>query len=166
MEKIATIHVLQHGQKRPDLESGFLPSPSWEAGDCSHLPPMADRVVSDSYWPLLQGTNIDDDVTHSVLVPYIHKTRCDFSNTLAADALAPHGARSLVETRMTISFYPFSWHFNWQSVILFNFMGPEKSHLNAVQIFRNLAALRISVSVEPHQIHISVDSNVNDQLQP
>ena len=41
--KIATIHVLQHGQMRPHLESGFPPSPSWEAGDCSHPPPMAHR---------------------------------------------------------------------------------------------------------------------------
>ena len=43
MQKIATIHVLQHGQKRPHLESDFPPSPSWEAGDCSHPPPMAHR---------------------------------------------------------------------------------------------------------------------------
>ena len=43
MPKIATIHVLQHGQKRHHLESGFPPSPSWEAGDCSHPPPMAHR---------------------------------------------------------------------------------------------------------------------------
>ena len=28
---------------RPHLESGFLLSPSWEAGDCSHPPPMAHR---------------------------------------------------------------------------------------------------------------------------
>ena len=25
------------------MKSGFPPSPSWEAGDCSHLPPMAHR---------------------------------------------------------------------------------------------------------------------------
>ena len=40
-----TIHALQHGQKRPRLESGFPPSPSWEAGDCSHSPPMAHRDI-------------------------------------------------------------------------------------------------------------------------
>ena len=34
-----------------------------------------------------------------------------------------------------------------------------------VQIFPKVAALRISVPVEPHQIHVSIDSNVNDQLQ-
>ena len=39
------------------------------------------------YLPLLWSTNIDDDVTHSVLVPYVHKTRtlqkfsCWFSST-------------------------------------------------------------------------------------
>ena len=27
------------------------------------------------YWPLLRSTNIDDGVTHSVLVPLVHKTR-------------------------------------------------------------------------------------------
>ena len=43
LPKIAMIHVLQHGQKRPLLESGFPPSPSWEAGDCSHPPLMAHR---------------------------------------------------------------------------------------------------------------------------
>ena len=44
MPNITTIHALQHSQKRPHLESGFPPSPSWEAGDCSQPPPMAHRV--------------------------------------------------------------------------------------------------------------------------
>ena len=42
--KITMIHAMQHAKKRPHLESGFPPSPSWEAGDCSHPPPMAHRV--------------------------------------------------------------------------------------------------------------------------
>ena len=46
MPKIAKIHVLKHGQNRPYLKSGFPPSPSWEAGDCSHLPPMAYRATA------------------------------------------------------------------------------------------------------------------------
>ena len=39
------IHVLQHGKKRPHLKSGFPPSPSWEAGDCSQPPLMAHRDI-------------------------------------------------------------------------------------------------------------------------
>ena len=46
MEEIAMIHVLQHSQNRPHLEPGFPPSPSWEAGGCSHPPPMAHRATS------------------------------------------------------------------------------------------------------------------------
>ena len=72
----------------------------------------------------------------------------------------------LVVTRITISFYTFSSHFNWKSMILYNFNGPEKSHpKKAVQIFWNVTALRMSVPVERHQIHMSVDPNVNYQFQ-
>ena len=117
-----------------------------------------------SYWPPLRCTNIDDDVTHSSAGPvYIQDST--FAITLAADVLAPHSARSLIETRMTISPYTFHSYFNWQSMIMFNFNWPEKFTQKAVHIFRNLAGLIISVPVEPRQIHVSVNSNENDQLQ-
>ena len=45
MPKIATIQSLWHGQKWPYMKTRFSPSPSWEAGDCSHLPPMAHREL-------------------------------------------------------------------------------------------------------------------------
>ena len=78
-----------------------------------------------SYWPPLRCTNIDDDVTHSSAGPvYIQDST--FAITLATDVLAPHGARSLVETRMTIPPYTFYSYFNWQSMIMFNFNWPEK----------------------------------------
>ena len=43
MPRITTSHALQHGQKQSCLKSAFPSSPSWEAGDCSHPPPMAHR---------------------------------------------------------------------------------------------------------------------------
>ena len=54
-DKLAMSNTYSHGKNRNDprpitlskvafLESGFPPSPSWEAGDCSHLPPMAHRA--------------------------------------------------------------------------------------------------------------------------
>ena len=33
-------------QKWPSLKADFPPPPSWEAGDCSHLPPMAHREIA------------------------------------------------------------------------------------------------------------------------
>ena len=117
-----------------------------------------------SYWPSLRCTNIDDDVTHSSAGPvYIQDST--FAITLAADVIAPHSARSLVATRMTISPHTFHSYFNWQSMIMFNFNWPEKVTPKAVHIFRNLAALIIAVPVEPRQKHVSVNSNENDQLQ-
>ena len=41
--------------KWPSLKAGFPRSPSWEAGDCSHLPPMAHRAMIASnlgFWDL------------------------------------------------------------------------------------------------------------------
>ena len=46
MPKIATIHALKHYQKWPSMKAGFPASPSWEEGDCSHLPPMAHRDLA------------------------------------------------------------------------------------------------------------------------
>ena len=53
-DKLAISNTYLHAKNRNDirpitlskvafLESGISPSPSWEAGDCSHLPPMAHR---------------------------------------------------------------------------------------------------------------------------
>ena len=50
-----------------------------------------------SYWPLLRGSNIDDDVTHSNVDPVFIQDS-DF-------------VRSLVDTKITISFYTFPLQF-------------------------------------------------------
>ena len=53
-DKLAISNTFSYAKNRNDLrtitlskvpfpEVGFPPSPSWEAGDCSHLPPMAHR---------------------------------------------------------------------------------------------------------------------------
>ena len=43
-------HALQkHGQKWPCLKSGYPPSPSLEAGDCSHSPPIAHLGMGKSH---------------------------------------------------------------------------------------------------------------------
>ena len=72
-----------------------------------------------------EAQNIDYEVTYSSAGPvYIQES--NFAIPLTADVLAHHGARPLIETRMTISFCTFPSHFDWQSMILFNFIGQQK----------------------------------------
>ena len=55
MPKITTIHSLEHGIKRPHLESDFPPSPSWEACD---PPPMANRDIVHWSSDMIEGIKI------------------------------------------------------------------------------------------------------------
>ena len=75
-----------------------------------------------------------------VLVPYTQDS--NFAINLAADVLAPHGARSLVETWMTISFNTFPSQFDWQSMIFFTLLDQKRSPkrpYRSSEIYRSIA---------------------------
>ena len=57
---------------------------------------------------------------------------------LAAHALALKGAVLSVGTRVTVSFYMFP-RFDWKSVILINYIRPDKVTKKTDEILQNLA---------------------------
>ena len=113
------------------------------------------------YWPLLRSTNIDDGVTHSVLVPHVRKTRtlqnfscwcsstsrCMVISTDTDDYRSTRFPRILIDNR-------------WFCLTLLD----QKSHTKCCSDLPKFrGTLNIRTCWSPSKIHMSVDSNLNDQ---
>ena len=85
----------------------------------------------------------------------------DRCHHLAADVPVPHSARSLLGTSMIIVLHVSLTKFNWQSLALFS----DKVTQKLVRSCKILRYFEYQYMLSPHQLHVSVNSNVSAQLE-